>query len=799
MSNLIGIAAGSACLARRASANAANHKLFRHTAIASTSLLAISTAFVANSALAQTCGAPVGNVANCNLMSYPTGIAYTGFDDLTVNVGSFAGQNGPVTLGGGISITASLFPSTLETLNVGSNVTIATSGDSETVEAMTTGPASTSPAALAFIDSGADITSTKGSGIVTSVDNYYRGSGTPTSTAVAYAVSYVHNYGTISAHKYGIQGVSVADALYANDVTATANSTVRNSGSISIGGSGAEALVAQSNAYIQSATDGFAIANSSVYNSGSLSTTGAGATGIEAHSGAQARYAGYASAAANSAIHNSGAVAAHGAGAAGIFGYSGAEASYAVTAKATAESNVYNSGSIIAGGTGSEGIVSESLAVAVSAATVIATADSTIDNSGSVVASGDGIVAVSGAYAGDAPYASATATTTIDNSGAVTTSGAGANALSALSTASASGIDAYATANAAIVNSDPVVTTGNYANGIDVTAEADAETPTLDRYATAHAYATVVNSGAVTGSGYGSQGIDAQSIAWAGFTSEPYYSNALASTLVVNSGAITTSGVGIYPKFPVGIFAESYSLAYGARGGYAHSITEIVNSGAIVTSGEFGGGIYANANAVGEAFDYAGATASSTVVNSGNVTTSGAAAAGGITSIAYARAFFGLRCHRHGKLRSRQFRHDLNERQLLQRRRIRCRRSCRKLWRTFCQRLCRRAPCEQRQHHDGRKAQRRGLRVFRRSHPRCPGRRVLEHGRRKHGLYCDDGRLRSWRRSRVPFLLGASRRRELGARADNRLQFRRHHDGRRLCRRHRGQSDCRCGLSGLCV
>src|ERR1700761_336703 len=113
--------------------NTLANSTLRRAVVASSSLLAISAAMGwSEPAMATgTCGAPSGHVVNCNQTNYPTGIEYfgpDGVDDLTVNIGSFAGQNGAVTVTSGVTgvYIGAIDPANnvKQKMNVGSNVIV---------------------------------------------------------------------------------------------------------------------------------------------------------------------------------------------------------------------------------------------------------------------------------------------------------------------------------------------------------------------------------------------------------------------------------------------------------------------------------------------------------------------------------------------------------------------------------------------------------------------------------------------------------------------------------------------------
>jgi hypothetical protein len=557
--------------------------------VASSSLLAIAAALDSAKAIPLACGLPSGGVVNCTGTSYPAGIVYVGFDDLTLNVGSPAGQTGATTVTSGILLESPAFTaaSETETLNVGSNVAV-TGGiyNGERVEATSYG------SAYANIFNAGSVTSTGASGILAqSVAQSYFAS-TP-----GYAATYVNNSGSVTAYKYGVAGLARTITISATTSYAVANATVVNTGDVETTGSppshfGAVGVGAYGEA-LSGGYNAYATANASATNSGTVTTMGYKAPGVAAGTNAVAEgYGGNAGAWAYSTVVNSGAVTTYGYKATGVL----------ASTNATAYS--YS-------GTGGE--------------TNTASAVSTLTNSGAITTSGDyssGIRVTTYANAYGGQYAVAAATTTVVNSGAITTAGTYATGIAAYTYASASGTEsATATASTSVTNSGAIVTSGDYAFGIDAESQAYAGKTSLSWYANATATTTVTNSSAITTSGYYADGIHATAQAGAYGILGGY---ATASTAVMNTGDIATGGEGA-----IGI--EAYTRAIGAGVGYgtAYASSYIKNSGAVTAKGDYASGVLAVSYALASGEVYSGrAKATSAVVNSGAINTYGTNAIG---------------------------------------------------------------------------------------------------------------------------------------------------------------------------
>ncbi len=647
---------------------AVNTGLLRRAMVASSSLLAITAALDITGAKAlPVCGLPVGGVVTCDATTYPSGIDYTGFDDVTVNVGSPAGQSGAVTVGSGILLSdTSASYSVYEALNVGSNVTVNATGDGEKVAVSLYGAYATG----SIVNAGS-VTSTAGSGIVSSVGAHY-GYSYQVSTN---ASSYVWNSGTISAYKYGVASEAFASSFNAYIASATASSVVDNSGDVtttgSTGGYGSVGVgsIARAHAwgYYSYATATSSIVNSgdivtsgdyahgigalaaayangeyyfrpqmavatadaTVNNSGSITTTGDYAGGITAGSRAFALYAYYATATATTVVDNSGIVSTAGYKSYGV-GSQALATSYGPYSYANASASVVNTGDITTTGDFSGGIGARAQAYADSDfGDATATANTYVNNSGTISVSGDGskgIYAVSGAYAGnysDPFYSRALATTTVDNSGDITTSGGNAYTGSDYAYGLPIGIYAgaksfawgefggYAKALSTVYNTGNIKTYGD--EGFGIVADAEARSFGFV-YSTSYATAAIDNKGSVLTYGDGAAGLaaEAESRAYA-----EEMATAAATSSVTNSGEID-----IYGAFAPGIVAESRAWARAYEpSAYAHS--SVMNSGNVYTGpGYDSPGIYAVSNAESDGV-FGGAGAKTEVVNSGTIMTGG--------------------------------------------------------------------------------------------------------------------------------------------------------------------------------
>jgi outer membrane autotransporter protein len=538
---------------------------------------------------AGTCGAPnLSGVVNCAGTNYPSGIEYNGadaVDDLTINVGSYAGQKDAVTVGGrGILIESTPFikKTTSETLKIGSNASISTSDYAGvTVLALSLGQsigAKTSATAFVQNEGGVSTSGTYNSG-------------------------------------FGIIAYSAAETRHNADVFdsfTAAHTTVVNGGSVKTSGERSTAISAESRAFgtpVSQSPYGTAEAVTTAINSGKIETTGGG-VGIYANS----------------------------------FSYAGGGGG----AHSTATTVVENAGLISTIGTYGDGLdgSATSDAFAQTGYSVFGIAQSSIQNSGSIITSGDSAAGIfnsargtssTGGYAQSAVYASTT------NSGAISTSGISSNAIVSKSYAYATGADARAVAATEVTNSGPLTTQGAGASAIYGFSEAFAFTVATSTTVSASATTSINNSGTLVTSGDGSAGIGAVSYASGGVHSPisgaPYTGIAAATTTVTNTGNISTAGSqGGARNLPSdGIYAGAATTAYGFRDAYATSVVNVTNSGAIVTSGESADGIYATARskaygATGCIFCFAGgytiARAYATVANNGTIKTSGDYAAG---------------------------------------------------------------------------------------------------------------------------------------------------------------------------
>lgn len=641
---------------------AAGGSLLRRAMVASSSLLAIAAA-LDSSAQAQTCGAPVAGVATCNVTSYPTGIDYVGFDDLTVNVGSPAGQTGPVTLGGGIYVDSQIFPptNTREKIDVGSNVTISTTGSATIDDGEAVGSFSGGGLAEAIVISGATITSSGADGIATgAIDGYNGGGG---KSAVTSAISNVTNSGAISAYKYGIGGLAKAYAVNAYDASATAKSLIANSGNVSTNGStgGFGSIAVASNAYARSyGVASYATAKSSIVNSGDITTTGNYADGIGSLAEAIAEsYRGYATATTVSDVNNTGTIVTSGTGSLGIraesLSYAGPHAP-AYYGRAFATTAIDNTGNITSTGTG---IAAEAGSEALGARGGYAKSTAGIVNSGTIVTSGDyaaGLYGASIALSSGKLYATSYAQTAVGNTGGISTAGYESEGIGAISEAIADA-DSEGTAHAttAVSNSGSITTKGEFASGIGVgsysysrayeassysgitVANSGAISTTGDDASGIATYAgsssfgvisssgakiSVVNRGNITTAGKYADGIRAESVA----SASPDYglTKATAVTTVLNSGAITTSGYD-GKGIDAAAFAYSGNAAYTASNGLAsaYASAAVGNSGAIITTGNYSTGIHARGIALGYSYYGGTTTAIAAIVNKGAIKTSG--------------------------------------------------------------------------------------------------------------------------------------------------------------------------------
>ena len=615
----------------------------RKSAIASSSLLALSTAlgWSGDASAAGTCGAPNGSgVVNCAHKHYANGIDYSGanaVDDLTVNVGSFAGQHHTVTVSGaivsgGITVDSSFRPShsTSEALNVGKNVAVV-AGTGSGDDAINAAASSYNGSATATVTNKGSLTASAGNGIFTGAYIANASSSQAATTAVT-------NTGSIHSYNFGIYSEAFAYAT-------TTSATVNNSGAITSAGGGMFnwSHTKYSNAY--GAATG--TAEAAVSNSGSIKgvTSGIINRGVAYVYGETS-----ASASATSIVDNSGAVQTTSTAftnyldaPSAISAVSVAQATSSQTAQAGAVTTVSNSGALSTVGRYGNGIYAQanSYAFSYGASNASAVSQSSVQNSGAIATSGDyttGIINVAVAHGTGQSSTQSGAYATTNNSGAISTSGAFASAIYSESYASALGTDVTATAITSVTNSGAISTAADNTRGIWGASKAVANSTATLTTISANATTQIGNSGNIATSGDGSSGISATSFASAGLHSaaggSPYAGIANATAIVDNTGAITTSGAGAD-----GIYGSAITNAYGFRNAYATSSVSITNSGAITTSG---GGIVAAAQSYASgakgcmqcfASGYAIGRSYATVSNSGSVAADGSYVAG-ISAIA---------------------------------------------------------------------------------------------------------------------------------------------------------------------
>jgi outer membrane autotransporter protein len=616
------------------SSSAGSGHLLRRAVVASTSLIAMSAALGWNSpALAAgTCGAPSGSgVVNCNATAYPAGIQYAGpnaVDDLTVNVGSFAGQAGAVTVGGSGVLVEDLSPNPVsETVNVGSNVTISTT----TYNDITDVGISYAGKAAATVYNAGSLTSTLRSGILAEAGAKYDGTGG--ASGKAKAIASVTNTGTISSYEAGVVAEASTFAKYATTVKAKASSSIANSGDVTTSDIHSAGLYSEAIAISEGYAHSYATAYAGASNSATIKTTGAYSSGIDVLTFSDAEVNNtvldsYATSSSTSVAINTGKIKTSGVDAVGVLGEAIAANKYGTPlyGAATATVSLTNAGSIKttggpdAGGYGSDGIygLAEAEAVGLAGGTSAATVN--VTNAGSIKTTGDLAEGIGGYARGvgvSEYYATGGAYANVVNTGSIKTKGAGAYgiAIKTLGYAESyvANANAYSVVN--VTNTGVIKTLGLGSDGIRVQANGEAKGSTASAYSAAN----VTNTGSITTKGDGAVGIYAVAgnVAY-GRESAPY-----ANTAVVNTGDIKTSGAGA-----VGIVAVSSSYAE-TRYVYSTTRSNVTNEGAITTSGAGSVGVYAYSTSktasAGTIADAGGGKnyAASTVTNTGSVTTSG--------------------------------------------------------------------------------------------------------------------------------------------------------------------------------
>jgi outer membrane autotransporter protein len=574
----------------------------KKAAIASSSLLALSAVlgWSSDASAAGTCGAPSsGGLVNCTHEHYASGIEYSGadaIDDLTLNVGSFAGQHNAVSVqGSGVSVSSPAVPPTSDTsesVNVGKNVTIDTSGYADAIM-VTAESIGANYSASATVDNAGKIVSTGGDGIDASTLSSFD------------ATTQITNSGSVSSYSDGLRGQSYATASALASNTVSANTTVTNSGAVSTSGDYAFGIASGAESISISAGVATGSAYAGIANSAGVSTVGYDAQALRSISESDSLGASAYSTAVAS-VTNSGAITTQGTSASAIYALSEAVANSnatLVTVSAMATSTVNNSGTLATSGDGSIGIGAISYAsggmhnpVSGTPYTGIATATTTVTNTGSISTKGvqggtrnlpaDGIYAGAEAMAYGFRNAYATSVVRVTNSGAITTSGESAAGIYASARSKAYGavgcINCLAAgysvgaSYATVGNSGAVTTRGNYASAIAVSTMGSGKSK-FGSYS--YDESAVNNSGALKTSGAHSTGISVLSTGYGAFQ---YFSIANVSTTaaVNNSGAISTSG-----GYSTGIDAVSYSKSVGLRRSAAYSNVFITNTGSISTTG----------------------------------------------------------------------------------------------------------------------------------------------------------------------------------------------------------------------
>jgi len=532
----------------------------------------------------------VNGIVNCGGTSYQSGIEYDSFDDLTVNVGAPAGQNGTVTVDDTIVANDMWHASDEEEwLLVGGNVTIRAAGSGESIEVYT----STSHIKAV---SNADIVN--GAVIATFGEGAFGIKSLASALTAAYASA---------------DGKSVA--------TSRASASVDNSGLIVTSGDYARGIFARAQA-LESYQGGYAATMttlSQVNNTGDIITVGDGSDAIYAASFISS-YGGHfyqglynhtatvpgSADEATLAVSNAGRLRTQGINASGInavidaLGYSD---------KVLAMETVTNNGAIDTTGDYAAGIKARLLVEGNGLDSTMVTAQIDVTNSGAITTRGEyagDIVVTSNAMAWDRGASSVASSTTVDNSGAIATSGDYSEGIQVQTFSANQNPDTTAiSATGIVTNTGKISTAGYGATAIDVTANAQGSGNELDAIIDAY------NTGAITTSDTKARGINLVASTTDGSGTAVQTTSIAAN----NSGAITTS------RDAAGAIMAN-ARSNGVDGSAGAAIT-IDNSGDLTTEGRSASGIYTMAIAMSSGSDGSSLQAQSSVTNSASISTLG--------------------------------------------------------------------------------------------------------------------------------------------------------------------------------
>lgn len=600
-------------------------KWLRRTIVASSSFLALSATMKLDAGPIQTCGLPAGGIVNCGDTDYPSGISYDAIDDLTVNVGAPAGQNGAVTVDDTIVVNDMWHaPDEQESLRVGRNVAIRalSFGESMSVYSATLHVKAVSMADI--LNDAVIVTSGDGAAGIRALAStltaaYASADGVHVGTSFASAS--IENTGLIVTsgdYAPGLHALTKALESYQGSyvATMTALSQVHNAGDLTTVGYGSNAIFAES--FISSYGDHFYAgrynhtatvvgsadeADLSIFNTGRLLTLGIGANGINATIDAR----GYSDTIlASETVISNGAIDTTGADADGIKAMLQVEGNGLNSTMATAQIDITNSGAITTRGDHAGGIVvTTDVTAGTRGAAAIASATFVV-NSGPIATFGDDAegIAIQTDVESKKPVASSvSATGQVTNTGGITTSGEAAKAIDVSQTVLGTGAKLYA--GGIVANSGALATAGEQADAIAVTASSQGFAKELD------AIINTYNAATLSTSGGKSRGLDLSALTID--TGDTVLQTARITAK--NSGAIATSG-------DIADAIKAYARSDGIDG-TAGATTSIDNSGNLATAGRSASGIYTIATATISGSDRAGLQAQSSVTNIANITTLG--------------------------------------------------------------------------------------------------------------------------------------------------------------------------------
>ncbi len=610
---------------------ASRAQALRRAMIASSSLLTLA-AFTAVAQADQQCGAPVLGIVNCSATSYPDGIYYSGFDDLTVNVGEPAGQPAAVSLvdhfiyqeGSAGNGAAS------QVLRIGKNVTISTDtfGVWQSTRSQTYHGAAS---ARGEVDNGGTITTTASARIgIWAVADAVAPSFVDETTVSSYAEAVIQNTGIV------VTGGDDSPALlvnskareyrYTSDVlNMTSLAEVDNSGAVTTSGHRSQAISVSAMTGIKqswlpgtrndSISGSLDLASITISNSGRLQTSGDDAAALLAIADAS----GYAETVTGSAsLSNTGIVETAGERSSGIELRAFATGRGAGTERIVTRVELSNTGALATHGYGAIGLLVDAESAGVAPNAVITSASVTASNTGSIVTSGDlsyGMLVMGGGYALNRGMANGEGV--VSNSGAITTTGFASRAL-AIRVMEGAEADGSATSTLRATNSGAIHTSGEYGDGIDVSADSRTDV------GSALSDIELTNSGNLT--------IDSANASAIAVSSRANNRGSAGGMLnaglwVTNSGNISATG-NVTNQFVYGILGLARTTGDAPS---AIATSNLTNSGVIAVAGEKAAGINSAAtsiDAVGGSNSQPTVEAYAKIINTAPVTATGDSAIG---------------------------------------------------------------------------------------------------------------------------------------------------------------------------